>query len=194
MWHSLSLALKSGLVSLLLGAMVLPAEAAESSQAAVWTPRKLHFVYMGFTTHYSCDGLRDNVKSALLQLGARPIDLHVQEAGCTRADGGPEPFPGVEATFSVLAPAASAQGEGAASASVKAHWESVELNLDRDSLEQAGQCELLEQIKKEILPLFATRSVEFTDSCFPHELTLGVRLRLQVLKPLPADSPGEGKM
>lgn len=118
-------------------------------------------------------------------------DLHVQESGCTRADGGPEPFPGVEATFSVLAPAASTREKSAASAPVDAHWQTVELKLDADSVEQAGQCELLEQIKKEILPLFATRNVEFTDSCFPHELTLGVRLRVQVLKPLqkPAGSP-----
>ena len=31
-------------------------------QSAVWTDKELTFVYQGFTTKYSCDGLRDKVR------------------------------------------------------------------------------------------------------------------------------------
>ena len=56
---------------------------------AVWTAKQVHFVYHGFTTHYSCEGLRDKVRKALLELGAAK-DLKVREGACTRPSGGPE--------------------------------------------------------------------------------------------------------
>src|SRR5580698_10464283 len=52
--------------------------------AAHWVQRKLDYTYMGFTTKYSCDGLRDNVRQVLLALGARRKDLKIQSTGCTR--------------------------------------------------------------------------------------------------------------
>src|SRR5580698_10683385 len=72
--------------------------------ASHWVERKLDYSYMGFTTKYSCDGLRDNVRQVLLALGARRKDLKIQSTGCTRLNGAPEPFPGVVAHFWVLVP------------------------------------------------------------------------------------------
>ena len=66
---------------------------AQDTVAAVWVPKHTHFVYQGFTTRYSCDGLRDKVSSMLRKLGAQ--DLEVREQPCTSAGGGPDPFPGV---------------------------------------------------------------------------------------------------
>ncbi len=65
--------------------------------------RKLDYTYMGFTSKYSCDGLRDSVREVLLALGARKKDLKIQSGGCINSEG-VEPFPGVAATFSVLVP------------------------------------------------------------------------------------------
>ena len=64
----------------------------ESGQAAVWTPKELRFVYTGFTSRYSCDGLRDDVRSVLLELGARS-DVKV-DAICAEASGVPTTLPG----------------------------------------------------------------------------------------------------
>src|ERR1700761_6038078 len=72
--------------------------------ASHWVERKLDYTYQGFTTKYSCDGLRDNVRGVLLALGARKKDLQIHSNGCSRLNGAPEPFPGVTARFWVLVP------------------------------------------------------------------------------------------
>lgn len=168
-----------GLALLALGPVCL--DAAQTSQTAVWTQRKVSFAYMGVTTHYSCDGLRENVRSVLLQLGARAEDLRVKPFGCLRGTG-PERFPGVDATFFVLAPPGV---QNAARRAVEVSWQPVEITLGATSLERSGTCELLEQIRRSILPLFTTRNLEFTQNCFPHQLTLGgTRLHVEVLKPV----------
>ena len=79
-------------------------DAQAARESAVWTPKELTFMYQGFTTTYSCEGLRDKVRSILLELGARE-DLKVTETGCSSL-GGPDPFPGVRIKMNVLQPAA----------------------------------------------------------------------------------------
>jgi len=48
---------------------------------AVWKEQRLDFSYMGRTARYSCDGLRDKMRSLLLDLGARR-DLQVSLYAC----------------------------------------------------------------------------------------------------------------
>lgn len=150
------------------------------AQPATWTPKELNFTYQGFTTHYSCDGLREKVRSALLALGARRKGLAVHESGCSRLNGGPEPFPGVRIKMQVLTPVAAAATPDANTAA--AHWKTVDLRLDRDALSESGDCELLEQIKQSILPLFTTRNIKYSSTCVPHQLSVGgTTLRADVL-------------
>ncbi len=159
------------------------AEAA-SAQPAKWVQRKIYFTYMGFTTHYSCDGLRDKMRLILLELGARKQDLAVNEAGCTSPQGGPEPFPSVRATFYALEPVARDQAESLGAETVAAHWQTVSVRLSPSSLGQAAQCELLAQVKERILPLFDARNVRFQSNCVPYQLeTPGAALQMDVLMP-----------
>ena len=153
---------------------------AQDSVSAVWVPKQVQFIYQGFTTHYSCDGLRDQVRDMLRKLGAQ--DLKVREYGCARTVG-PDPFPGVSVSMRVLAPASSAASSGAkgGSAPVEAQWKDVVLLSPSSSLEDQGNCELIEQFKETFLPLFATRSVKYGSTCVPHQLTLGTHLSAQVL-------------
>ena len=93
---------------LLLGCgMSAPLWADESggSVPAVWADKELTFVYQGFTTKYSCDGLRDKMRGVLLDLGAEKKSLKVLQLGCSSAAGRPDPFPGVRAKMRVLQPA-----------------------------------------------------------------------------------------
>ena len=86
----------------------LPAIAASPQGTdAVWASRHVDFVYQGFTSHYSCDGLRDKIEQMLSKLGTR--ELKVRAYGCTRP-GGVEPFPGVRVSMQVLVPAYSQHG------------------------------------------------------------------------------------
>lgn len=158
--------------------------------AAHWVQRKLNFTYMGFTTKYSCDGLRDNVRDTLLALGARKKDLNIQSQGCTRFVG-VEPFPGVRATFWVLEPVTPDEAAKGGGNLVQAtQWKTVNLVRDPDFRTGQGQCELLDQLKQKALPLFTSRNLDFHSSCVPHEITLGdIRFSVDVLRAAPAAAP-----
>jgi hypothetical protein len=156
--------------------------AAQATVQARWVHRELHFTYMGFTSVYSCDGLVEEMKQILQQLGAGE-DLLITSYGCSRPSG-PQVMAGVQATFSVLEPVGSNDSGAAGSAAVAARWESLTLNSDTLRQRDAGDCELVEQVKKEVLPLFATRNLTFTSSCFPHQVSLaGAHLSVEVLRP-----------
>ena len=146
---------------------------------AVWVPRRVTFIYQGFTTHYSCDGLREKIRELLLKAGAR--DLKVHEYGCTRLVG-IEPFPGVRVTMRVLAPASSAHGKEAGPV-VAAHWHNVVLLSSNAGFQEQGNCELTEQFKETFLPLFTTRNIRYGSNCVPHQLSFGTHLSADVLMP-----------
>jgi hypothetical protein len=238
---------------------------ASAPVSAVWTPKELRFVFMGFTSHYSCDGLADVMRKVLLLLGAGK-DLKVSPTPCTTPFGRPDPFPGVTVKMNVLVPASatsatsdatntgnaadyrramaacldargysaqwaqsraqvfvyprngqseaqtqsdrsechrwavsqsgydpthpapqssgSAGGGSTAAQPVPAHWKMIDVNaaMARDPLWQAGQCELVEQIKQSVLPKFTTRNVQYQSTCVPNQLYLGAtQLRAEVL-------------
>jgi len=113
----------------------------------------------------------------LQKLGAR--DLKVYEYGCVRGSG-VETFPGVQVRMQVLVPASSAHGK-AAGPVVEAHWQNVVLLASNSSLQDQGNCELIEQFKETFLPLFTTRNVRYESTCVPHQVTYGTHLSTEVL-------------
>jgi len=163
-----------------------PAPAGEP-QSAVWTEKELSFVYQGFTTRYSCDGLRDKVRGVLLDLGAQKKDLKVMQMGCSHPSG-PDPFPGVRVKMRVLEPAGSPEAAKAVDPTpVAAHWKPVDLKLRDSFTNDSGECELVEQIRHKIVPSFAARNVELKTTCIPHQATAArPSLKLEVLV---ADDP-----
>jgi hypothetical protein len=164
------------------------AEPPEAPQSAVWSPRETRFIFQGFTAHYSCDGLADKVRKALLALGARP-DLTVREVPCSTPFGRPDPFPGVTIRMQVLVPL-DAKSAPPGAPPVRAQWKTVTLHLDRDPVFEAGDCELVEQIKQHLLPLFTTRNVDYMSNCIPNQLEVGgTRLRTDVLVAMPRAAP-----
>src|SRR5579863_4417413 len=92
---------------------------------AVWAPRQLHFVFQGFTAHYSCDGLQDKIRHVLAELGAER-GFEVTLGGCSSPFGHPDPFPGVNIKMNVLQPA---DPKDSAAQAVSAHWHRVDLHL-----------------------------------------------------------------
>jgi hypothetical protein len=146
--------------------------------SAVWAPKQLSFVYESFTTHYSCDGLQEKMRRVLLKLGARP-DLQVRGFGCTQPQG-PDRFPGVSIRMNVLQPAGQQGGPA-----VPAHWKMVDLLTDydnRDPVDAAADCDLIGEVRRKVLPLFATRNVDYSATCEQRHLVLGgTRLKAEVL-------------
>jgi hypothetical protein len=157
---------------------------AGAPQGAQWVKKKVFFVYAGLQTEYVCEGFRDQMRKVLLQLGARKSDLDVRETGCTSGFNQPTHFPGVAGTISVLQPAGPGQGDAANGAPgvVAAHWQPVQVQLDFPGRDVNGQCELIQQVKSHILPLFTTRNVQYDPNCSPRQLIVGgTSLRLEVL-------------
>lgn len=156
------------------------------SQPAVWTEKEATFVYQGFTTRYSCDGLRDKVRGVLLDLGAEKKGLKVLQLGCSSPTGRPDPFPGVRVKMSVLQPASGTADDK----TVAAHWKPVDLKLRDSFTTDSGECELVEQIRHAFVPLFTTRNVELKTDCIPHQATATrPSLKLEVLAPDDAQPP-----
>lgn len=156
--------------------------------AAQWVQRKLDYTYLGFTTRYSCDGLRDNVRAVLLALGARKKDLRINTAGCTQPPGTPGSFPAVNARFFVLVPVTPDDiGKVGNTAAQATQWHTVDLTrIQRFRFDQ-GQCELLEQMKSKVLPLFTSRNLLYRSSCVPHAVSPGdIQFTVDVLTPAPA--------
>jgi hypothetical protein len=166
------------LAALLSGTASSAAPAADTPTAtehelAVWVPLQLTFTYRPLTTQYSCSGLEQRMKKLLLKLGARP-DLEVRGYGCTKLTG-PDPFAGVKINMSVLQPAGARPG-------LAAHWKRVDLLGDRETLEAASDCELIEQVAQKIVPLFTARNVDYHAACQPQTLSpQAVRLKADVL-------------
>lgn len=152
------------------------APAANSGEeAAVWVQKEVNFRYVGFTTKYSCDGLRDRMRGILLQLGARD-DLKISGYGCTGVPA-PETTPGVHVVMHVLQPAGATPGQTTA-----AHWKTVDLLADRDLLDAARDCELISQLDRDVLPQFAVRHVDYRATCsVGTPLVGGTRLKADVL-------------
>jgi len=152
-------------------------------EAAVWTARKLRMpiiVQPSYGDWENCHVLYEDVKEVLLKLGARASDLTVKGTGC------PARLSGIEATFSVLAPA-NVTGRGTIGPSVSGSWRTVEIRFDvlpRDQIPTGsrvdrtmplGRQQLWAQmVKQNILPLFPAKDAQFNDS---------TSLRVQVLKP-----------
>jgi hypothetical protein len=161
--------------------------AADSTQSATWTQRKLlqfsppsNYVpangYLSNTHFLSCDELIDRVQFVLLKLGARADHITVDQRECRRS--GVE-VRSIDATFSVLAPIDNT-GKPVAGAPVEAHWQTIELGGPDVGL---GDCAFLRYVTLRILPLFSARNVKLisTADC----ARLGVGLRAEVLKAPP---------
>ena len=171
-----------GGISIARSASAAEAPPAEAPIKAHWITHEFNLTYMGFTTHYTCDGLQSDLREILLQLGARKKDLKVRQAGCSNFNG-PSPMPGVRGSFSVLVP-----DEADTPASVRAQWRPLDLmrKLNYNS-DLTGNCELLEQVRREILPMVSSRNVNIVTDCFPHQASVGgVSFKLDVLLPVEA--------
>lgn len=158
-----------------------PTAASTAAESASWVQKEVNFRYVGFTTRYSCDGLRDRLRRILLQLGARD-DLKMTGYGCIGVHS-PETTPGVRIVMHVLRPSGATAGQ-----TVAAHWKTVDLLADRDLFDAARDCELISQLNRDVLPLFAPRNVDYSAACSVNTpLIGGTRLKADVL--IPDSSP-----
>lgn len=185
------------------------APAADPVQA-IWKHQEISFYFQSFTTFYSCTGLEGKLERIMRELGVH-ADVRVRSADCPSSVArmprvvmrvvGP-----VEATPESLAERDKNKSVRELVERVKgksdrrfdsldqfpAQWRRVSLTRGRLDL-QPGDCELIEEIQKKVLPKLAVRVVDDDLQCSPNQLTLGQpRLEVDALKEVPKpDAPAD---
>jgi len=160
-------------------ALGMPAAASADSIAAAWESHQVEFHYAGFTSDYTCDGIRGQLKLLLRAVGARD-DLRI-EANCGGFSNEPQPFHRLKLAFSVPVPA---PGGGSPGETFPAEWREVRIGRGQPRGMDWGDCELVEQFADQLLPAFNPLQLEDRVHCVPHQRTLGQPdLRMTLLVP-----------
>jgi hypothetical protein len=177
---------------------------------AIWKDQEIAFFFQSRTTFYSCSSLEAKIKRVLRALGAE-ARVRVRSVDC---QSGPVRTPRVvvsaripvEATAQALAErekgksrrelAARVRGESEdaeALAGFPAQWKRVSLSRGAIDLEP-GDCELIEEIRRKVLPKLAVRIVRDNTHCVPQQLSLGQpQLEVEALMALPKPDDATSK-
>lgn len=186
-WFSIPAGIACALAVAASGLSSTPARAddgASTSAPGTWVSHKYSFQFMGFTSTYSCDGLADKLKTLLLAAGARG-DVKSQPGACASGFGRPDKFARADLTFFTLAPA---QADSAPDAkAVNGAWRPVAFTPLSPRTLRVGDCELVDQFRSQVLPMFTTRNVVSNITCIPHqESGSSIDLKFDAFAPVPA--------
>lgn len=169
---------------------------------AIWKDQEFAFYFHSQTTFYSCSSLEVKLERILRALGVQ-AQVKVRSVDC---QSGPVRVPRVivnartpvEATPQALAErnkgksrrelAARVRGESEdaeALAEFPAHWKRISLSRGAVDLEP-GDCELIDELRRKVLPRLSVRIVEDGTHCTPRQVTLGQpQLEVEALVALP---------
>jgi hypothetical protein len=175
---------------------------------AIWKNQEFAFFFQSQTTFYSCSSLEAKLQRILKALGVPKPHVKVRSVDC---QGGPVRMPRVlvNVTAPVVAtPEAIAErnkgnskleltarvrGEKIdpeALAPFPAQWKRVSLSRGAVDLEP-GDCELIDELRRKVLPRLAIRVVKDSMHCTPQQLTIGQpQLEVEALVKVPKpDAP-----
>lgn len=178
------LAVVAGAAGAVMSMGVIPAEAQPNSESgvsqgapAVWQSYELNFHYFGSTTYYSCSGLEDRLEQILREMGANQ-DVQVSASGCFgSADIGNM----LSARIRVRMPVAPGESQ---TETFRAASTPVTLRSGSNGSTGSGDCELLEQVRDQILPALKIQLVKDELRCIPGHANYSGRV-LQVMALLP---------
>ena len=179
------------------------ADSPDETIDAIWRTQTISFVYRGYSTFYTCRSLENRLEAILSTMGARD-DLRVSRFGCDEELGvarfrltfnSP-----VEATADNVAAAthydsrdvltARVRGETLASAEdlprFPAVWKTVSFARNRKLRLTSGDCELVEQVRRQILPRMSVRIIADRVHCSSFGAISPPRLTVAALVPAPA--------
>jgi hypothetical protein len=162
--------------------VALPAAAQDglpAEEPAAWTQHVVDLPYMGFTTRYTCGGLKSKVRLLLKHLGARE-DFKILERGCEFGYQKVADFPRLKITF--WAPTIPEDGAKDPGDPVLGVWKAVAIKKNSPKGLEMGDCELVEIFRDRVLPKFVTRDMQGDINCIPHQLVGNrIDLRFEVL-------------
>jgi hypothetical protein len=169
---------------------------------AIWKSQELSFYFQSFTTFYACRSLEDRVRMLLVELGADK-SIKVRSTSCfgneiarlphlrinvtSPIEATPEALAELEKSRSTRELTARVRGERMAEGTEQfpAYWKPV--SLSRGSLRlEPGDCELIDQLKRHVLPKLSIRLVKDNVSCSPNQVSMSQpRLEVEALTAMP---------
>lgn len=159
------------------------ADAAPAAVQAVWVEQKLKFVYAANTAYYSCDGLERRVEKILAAIGARP-GYKVQPRGCMSPRRGAEWTPMLDITVATAREVGSVAPEAGAGEPFPARVMRVDLRDSPTGMLQAGDCELVQQLRDQVFKPLGAKIVVDRMGCSIHTLNNDIIvMSLDVLVP-----------
>jgi hypothetical protein len=200
--------------------VAVASETAAPVVQAVWKLQTFDFHYQSFTTFYSCSSLSEKVRRILVELGGDE-QTKVRVSGCeagssialmplvrvtmaSPVEATPEALAELQKTRPVRELAARVRNDRSKNVDLNAHvdidaqfpalWKRVSLSRGALGL-SPGDCELIEQIERKVLPKLAVRVVASDMRCMPNQLSMGQpKLEVDALADLPkADEQVGGK-
>jgi hypothetical protein len=179
----------------LLGLFAAAAANADATPG-IWQKHQYSFFSMSITSTYSCDGLADKLKVLLLAAGAR---ADAKASGICSGDfGRPDKLAQAELTFYTLAPdtdgnagaAKAADGKAGEHQQADGQWRPVTLAVRSPRELGLGDCELVDQFRAQVLPMFATRDVNNQTTCVPHqESGSNISVKFESFTAIPTQPP-----
>lgn len=198
----------AGLLAALSIALPMPARVLADVQSpeieAVWKSQKLRFVYRGYSTFYTCGALRQKLRSILIELGARDT-LKLSGHACDDASGSARFDILLESPVAATAEHVAAltqyspeqrlvarvRGEPLRGAPdlerFRASWETISFASNRSMRLDPGDCELVEQLLRSILPRLSVQIVDNNLRCSPFRSLRRPRLTVLALIAQPPD-------
>jgi hypothetical protein len=157
---------------------------ASTPETGIWQKHDYTFRFLGFTTAYSCDGLADQLRVLLIAAGAR-ADSKSRAGACASGYGRPDTLPQADLTFYTLVPANAAKiSDGQ---QVMGTWRPVTIATRSPRELTLGDCELIEQFRTLVLPMFTVRNIDDHMTCVPHQESGSViNLKFETFAQLPA--------
>ena len=166
-------------LGLLAALSAIAEETQPAEEPAAWTMHEVDLQYMGFTTRYTCGGLKSKVKLLLKHMGVRD-DVKILERGCEFGYQKVADFPRLKITF--WAPTVPKPGDKDVGDPVLGVWKAVTIKRDSPKGLEMGDCELVELFRDRVLPKFLTRDLQGGINCIPHQLVGNrIDLRFEVL-------------
>lgn len=188
------------------------APAGADTVQAIWKHQEITFYFQSFTTFYSCMGLEGKLERVMRALGVH-ANVRVRSADCPSSvarmprvvmrvaspvEATPQAYAERDKTRSVRELTERVRGKSAnpvdSLEEFPAQWRKVSLTRGRLALEP-GDCELIEELQRKVLPKLAVRVTDDDLRCSPNQLTLGQpRLQVEALVEVPkpdAKNPNE---
>ncbi len=176
---------RAGVLASVMGLLAVLQSPTAASQAAgaapevtaQWQDYDLQFHYFGLTTYYSCSGFEDRLEQILRELGANP-DVRVSVVNCSGLNDISQWQWARIRVRMPTAPAAVAADSFVAASKV------ISLRVHNSGQSGSGDCELLEEVRDQLLPALKMELLKDDLHCVPGQASqIGQSLQVKTLIP-----------